>query len=384
VYTVNTNISPLVPTIGGTATAFAISPALPVGLSINTTTGIISGTPTQVSVAKDYTVTATINGSNYTAIVNIAVKDVAPSGLSYPSPNVYPILSAIAALAPTVNGTVTGYMISPALPTGLSINASTGVISGTPTQATAAIVYTITATNTAGSVSATVSIAINKLTPTISLSNLTKTMGDPVFGITAISNSTGAISYSSSNTSVATISGNQVSLTGLGVTTLTATQTADVYYLAGTATATLTVVDVAPSGLSYPGPNVYSVLSAIPALIPTVTGTVTGYSISPALPTGLSINASTGVISGTATQATAAIIYTVTATNTAGSISGTVSIAVNKLVPTISMNNIRKTYGDPDFSIAAISNSPGKINYAINIASIATISGNIVTLKSGV
>jgi gliding motility-associated-like protein len=383
VYTVNTNISPLVPTIGGTAAAFVISPALPSGLSISATTGIISGTPTQVSVAKDYTVTATINGSNYTAIVNIAVKDVAPTGLSYPSPNVYPVLSAIPALTPTVSGTVTGYSISPALPTGLSINASTGVISGTATQATAAILYTVTASNTAGSISATVSIAINKLTPTISLSNLSKTMGDPAFGIAATSNSTGAISYSSSNASVATINGNQVSLTGVGVTTLTATQAADAHYLAGTVTATLTVGDVAPSGLSYPGPNVYSVLSAIPALTPTVSGTVTGYSISPALPTGLSINASTGVISGTPTQSTAAIVYTITATNTAGSMIATVSIAVNKLVPTISMNNIRKTYGDPDFSIAAISNSPGKINYAINIASIATISGNIVTLKSG-
>jgi gliding motility-associated-like protein len=208
-------------------------------------------------------------------------------------------------------------------------------------------------------------------------------MGDPVFGIAAVSNSTGAISYSSSNATVATISGNQVSLTGVGVTTLTANQAADNHYLAGTATATLTVIDNAPSGLSYPGPNVYPVLSAIAALTPTVSGTVTGYSISPALPTGLSINPITGVISGTPTQSTAAIVYTVTASNTAGSISAIVSIAVKKLMPTISMNNVRKTFGDPDFIIAAISNSPGKINYSINIATIATVSGNIVTLKSG-
>jgi hypothetical protein len=171
------------------------------------------------------------------------------------------------------------------------------VISGTPTQATAAIVYTVTATNTAGSISATVSIAVNKLTPTISLSNLSKTMGDPSFGIVATSNSTGAISYTSSNAIVATISGNQVSLTGVGVTTLTATQAADAHYLSGTATATLTVNAAAWVGISYPSPNVYTVNTSISPLVPTIGGTATAFVISPVLPAGLSISATTGIIS---------------------------------------------------------------------------------------
>src|SRR5690606_12113851 len=42
----------------GSSPAYSISPALPAGLSFNTSTGAISGTPTVVSAAQNYTVTA--------------------------------------------------------------------------------------------------------------------------------------------------------------------------------------------------------------------------------------------------------------------------------------------------------------------------------------
>src|SRR5437762_3112880 len=66
-----------------------------------------------------------------------------PTGLSYQSPQVYPVGGVITALAPAVSGTVTQYGASPALPAGLTLDKTTGQISGTPTTATAASTYTV-------------------------------------------------------------------------------------------------------------------------------------------------------------------------------------------------------------------------------------------------
>jgi hypothetical protein len=84
----------------------------------------------------------------------------------------------------------------------------------------------------------------------------------------------------------------------------------------------------APSALSYPTPPAFVVAQAITALTPSVTGTVASYSISPALPSGLNLNTSTGVISGTPTAASAKANYTVTAANPSGQTTASVSIVV--------------------------------------------------------
>lgn len=57
---------------------------------------------------------------------------------------------------------LTGYTISPALTAGLSFDGTTGIISGTPTVISAAVVYTITGYNSWGSSATTVSIAVGQ------------------------------------------------------------------------------------------------------------------------------------------------------------------------------------------------------------------------------
>ena len=89
----------------------------------------------------------------------------APSGLSYTSPNLYPVGIAIAPLQPAVSGTVTQYSVAPALPAGLMINSTNGVVSGTPTAPTPATNYTVTAQNSGGSTSFGLSIAVITVTP---------------------------------------------------------------------------------------------------------------------------------------------------------------------------------------------------------------------------
>ena len=81
------------------------------------------------------------------------------------------------------------------------------------------------------------------IAPTIgTFSNITKTYGDANFNLTApSSNSAGAFTYTSSNTSVATISGNTVAIVGPGSATITANQAASGNYKIGSTTAILTV-----------------------------------------------------------------------------------------------------------------------------------------------
>ncbi len=75
-----------------------------------------------------------------------------------------------------------------------------------------------------------------------------KILGDAPFTITQpTSNSTGAFTYTSSNPAVATISGNVITVTGVGTSTITANQAAAGAYTNGSATATLVV--------TYPGPS---------------------------------------------------------------------------------------------------------------------------------
>ncbi len=80
-------------------------------------------------------------------------------------------------------------------------------------------------------------------TPTITgFSVPAKLMGDAPFAITPpTSNSTGAFSYTSSNTAVATISGSTITVVGVGTSTITANQAAAGAYSAGSTTALFNV-----------------------------------------------------------------------------------------------------------------------------------------------
>jgi hypothetical protein len=136
VYTKGTAITANNPSsTGGAVASYAVSPALPAGLSLSATSGGISGTPTAVAAQATYTVTATNATGSTTVTLTITVKDVAPGSLTYSTASpTFSVGTPITALTPTSSGgAVVSYSVAPALPAGLSLNASTGAISGTPT-----------------------------------------------------------------------------------------------------------------------------------------------------------------------------------------------------------------------------------------------------------
>jgi hypothetical protein len=91
-----------------------------------------------------------------------------PTLLIYNSPNNFTINATIISLNPTVTGEVATYTLTPNLPTGLSLNAATGIISGTPTALSPSTDYTVTATNSFGSTTAVLNLSVTPI-PTVAL-----------------------------------------------------------------------------------------------------------------------------------------------------------------------------------------------------------------------
>jgi len=128
-------------------------------------------------------------------------------------------------------------------PPGLAHTVTYNGSSTAPANAgTYAVVATITEPNYAGNASG--ALTINKASQTISFAAL-----DPVtdtaapFALTATASSGLAVSYNSSNSAVATVSGNTVTIVGLGSTTITASQAGNTNYNPATSVPqTLTVV----------------------------------------------------------------------------------------------------------------------------------------------
>jgi hypothetical protein len=134
----------LSPQVSGVVTNYSVSPALPAGLSLNATSGVITGTPLTASRQTTYQLKASNDGGHSIFALMIAV-DVPPSGLSYASPARATVGMPITQLNPTVTGSPDQYDILPSLPRGLSLDAATGAISGTPTTARVPVSYAVTA-----------------------------------------------------------------------------------------------------------------------------------------------------------------------------------------------------------------------------------------------
>jgi hypothetical protein len=138
-------------TAGGTL-AYAAT-GLPAGLSIDASTGLISGTPTAAGTAS-VTVTATDStGPSGSAAFTWTVNAVAGNTVTVANPgNQTGTVGTAASLQVVASDSASGQTLSysaTGLPAGLSINSASGLISGTPTAAGTSSV-TVTATDTTG------------------------------------------------------------------------------------------------------------------------------------------------------------------------------------------------------------------------------------------
>lgn len=345
VYIKDHSITENTPSYSGTVESWSVTPDLPEGLTLNPDTGKITGTPLAEQTASVYTITATNKYGSTTTIITIAVNDVAPSALSYStSPAVYTVDEVIAANTPSVIGTVTSWTVTPDLPRGLTLNTTTGVISGVPETVIPAAEYVITALNSYGSVSVVLSITVNEKAP----SDLTYANNSAVYtqsvritdNIPSLKGSVTSWSVTPAlpqglilNTTTGVISGTPEVVQAEKSYTVTASNSMG----STSKTISIKVNHAAPTGLVYTpssvtlgkwvymGPFGWIYIPTAISLIPACNGTVTSWSIDKALPSGVTLNTSTGVISGTGSIGSNTY-YTITAGNSGGTVNARILI----------------------------------------------------------
>ena len=152
---------------GGAIASFAIN-ATPPGMSFNTSTGALTGTPNTVAGATAYTITATNASGSATQTFTLTVAIVAPAFTISSASETKASGSAITGYTiSSTGGAIASYAISPAAPAGLTFNTTTGLLSGTPTTVADATAYTITATNASGSATRTFTLTVTAVVYTV-------------------------------------------------------------------------------------------------------------------------------------------------------------------------------------------------------------------------
>ncbi len=292
------------------------SGSLPAGLSLNPATGAITGSPTAAgSSTVGVTVTDSSTPASATAtqtftLVIVKSGQLAVSTASLPAGVVNQAYSAPLAAA---GGTGPYTWTASGVPAGIAVNPSTGVISGTPTRA-GAFTMTVKVTDSSKptqAATAKVALTVNAA-PKISTSSLGRgTVGQPYSA--ALAGSGGATPYTWSISSGSLPAGLSLnSATGAITGTPTAAGSSPVGVamtdsstpnpVTATKTFTLTVnpAKLLVTTISLSTGQVGHPYSAAVA----ATGGTTPYIwTASGLPAGVTVNASTGAISGTPTKA---------------------------------------------------------------------------------
>jgi sugar lactone lactonase YvrE len=240
----------------------------------------------------------------------------------------------------------TGYVIDKLLPAGLVFDPTTGIISGKPTVTSPVTTYVVTAYNAAGSSTTTVTISIVSLiAQTINFPPLgSKVYGTSDFAPGATASSGLPVSYTSSNTAVATItSGSNIHIVGVGTTNITASQNGNATY--GPATPVTQTLTVSPAPLTITADNKTKAYgTANPVLTYTYSGFVNGETSA--------VLTSQPTITTTATASSGAGNYPITTTGAAAAnyaITNVPGVLTITQVPlTITADDQVKPYGQPN------------------------------------
>ncbi|MBR4196321.1 MAG: putative Ig domain-containing protein [Synergistaceae bacterium] len=281
------------------------STSLPEGLTLDRTAGTISGTP---STAGDYTFTVKASpetGAPATKGFTLRIQAQGTSSItitttSLPSGTVNTSYNAVLSASAS---NVTWSVSAGSLPQGLSLNSSTGAITGTPTAAGTSS-FTIRAVSGSNSAEKALSITVNAGTSTITITTtaLPEGIAGMSYSAVLLSNPSGASWTLSGNLPAGLAMDSSGRISGTPTNSGNFSFTATAVYGSARASRTLSVkispLEITTSAL--PGGTVSESYSQ------TLSSNGTGLSWTVSggnLPPGLTLNASSGLLSGTLTEA---------------------------------------------------------------------------------
>ncbi len=375
---------------GGTAAySYALSGgSLPAGMSFNTGTGLVSGTPTSVLGTTAFTVTVTdAAGATSSKTFNLTVNSALSTTQAVAS-TAGTIGTLIPSFTPvTASGGTTPYAFAlsgSALPTGMSFSASTGLVSGTPATTLVTTTFTVTVTDAAGATSSkTFSLTVNGALSTVqAVASRTGTINTLIASFTPVTASAGTTPYAfalsggtlpagmSFNGSTGAVSGTPTAT--LAATTFTVTVT-DAAGATSAKTFSLTI-NGALSTVQAVASRTGTINTLVASFTPvTASGGSTPYAFAlsgGALPAGMSFSTTTGAVSGTPAAALATTTYTVTVTDAAAATSSkTFSLTINPaLATTQAVASTTGTNGAPIASFTPVTASGGTLPYTFALA----------------
>ena len=322
--------------VGGTPpVAYSISPSLSSGISINPSTGALSGTPqtTLSTTSYDITVTDNVGGktTGTTRINVIAVPDlISTRAITTVTAYANQALTAVTPVTVTGGYGSNSYSLSPSLPSGLLFSSINGQITGTPSQLSSTATYLVTVSNqvnqttstnfdltvNAQSVVATASVPVSTL--------IIYQLSTPFIPVTG-SGGFGSLSYQLTGANLSlpaglSFNGGSGEIAGTP-TALSETSTyvvliTDSISQTSTSSFTVSVAEVAPDPLDVTvSKSLVDIIQNQSANISPVQvlGGVSPYTftLTPDLPTGLTFNAN-GTITGTPSTVTSATTYNIT------------------------------------------------------------------------
>jgi len=317
-------------------TSFAAT-GLPTGLSVNPSTGFISGTPA-VSGRINVTIAATNSGGTGSEVLVLSLLPARPVITSSSTATAELGVSFLYQI--TATNSPTGYDAS-GLPAGLTVSTATGLITGKSTV-TGTKSVTLTATNAAGSSTAPLTITTTLAKPVISSpSAASGAVGQPFsYQVTASNNPT---SFGASGLPAGL---NVSAATGL----ISGTPSS-----AGSFNATVSATNAGGTGTS---PLTISIGSAAPVItsalsVGAATGVAFSYQVTATgqpnqfaatgLPAGLMVNTSTGLITGTPVVPGTALVN-LSATGAGGTGSAVLQIRISATLPFTSDFEVSESY----------------------------------------